>query len=144
RLAAIRYAARRCLSEAGVPAASLWAVGIASPGVIGHDGEIIHSPLRDWAGQNLSAELAADFICLVLVENDCNLAALAEWWRGSVRGADCVVYVLSGLCTGVGLVLGGRLHRGFGGASGETGVLPHLGWARTQDHLLGFPGLPSG
>jgi predicted NBD/HSP70 family sugar kinase len=141
RLAAVRYAARRCLAEAGVSDQQLWAVGVASPGVIGRDGRVLFSELIDWAGQNLAAELAADFPCPVLAENDCNVAALAERWRGAVQGSDDVVYVVSGLRTGAGLVLGGRLHRGHIGASGETGALPHLGWARTQDHLQNFPGL---
>jgi predicted NBD/HSP70 family sugar kinase len=144
RLSAARYAARRCLALAGVSAEQLVAVGVASPGVVRRDGTVLFSQLEDWAGQNLSTALAPDFPCPVITENDCNLAALAERWRGSVQGSDDVAYILSGLRTGAGLVLGGRLHRGFAGAAGETGALPHLGWARTQDHLLAFPGLPDG
>ena len=136
RLSAARYAARRCLALAGISAEQLVAVGVASPGVVSREGTVLFSPLEDWAGQNLSTALAPDFPCPVITENDCNLAALADRWRGSVQGSDDVAYILSGLRTGAGLVLGGRLHRGFAGAAGETGALPHLGWARTQDPLL--------
>jgi predicted NBD/HSP70 family sugar kinase len=141
RLAAVRDAARRCLAEAGVDENQLWAVGLAFPGIVARDGRVLFSSLADWAGHNVAAELAADFPCPVLAENDCNVAALAERWRGAAQGSDDVVYVLSGLRTGAGLVLGGRLHRGHIGGAGETGALPHLGWARTQDHLQKFPGL---
>ncbi|GAA4838623.1 ROK family protein [Kitasatospora terrestris] len=142
-LSALRYAARRCLAQAGVPDTALCAVGVASPGVVGRDGTVLFSVLPGWAGQNLAEELSGDFPCPVLVENDSNLAAVAEHWRGSIKGSDDALAVLSGLRTGAGLILGGRLHRGNAGAAGETGALPQLGWARAQDRILAFPGLPA-
>jgi predicted NBD/HSP70 family sugar kinase len=51
------------------------------------------------------------------------------------RYAKDFVYLLAGLRTGLGLVIGGRLHRGFGGAAGEIGALPAAGWIRAQEHL---------
>src|SRR5919201_229985 len=43
----------------------------------------------------------------VTVENDVNLAALGERWRGVGRGVDDFVFVSAGTSHGAGLVLGG-------------------------------------
>ena len=76
----------------------------------------------------------------VRVENDSKLAALAETWRGVARYAKDVVFLLAGLRTGTGLIIDGKLHRGFGGAAGEIGALPAVGWIRAQEHLSLAPG----
>ena len=70
---------------------------------------------------------ARSFHCPVLVENDANAAAVAEHWKGAAQGSDDIVFVLAGLSPGAGSLIGGRLHRGFGGAAGEIGALHLLG-----------------
>ncbi len=47
-----------------------------------------------------------------MVENDANVAALAEWKLGAGRGADDLVMLTLGTGVGGGLVLGGSLYRG--------------------------------
>ena len=69
------------------------------------------------------------------MENDCKLAALAETWRGVARYAKDVVFLLAGLRTGAGLIIDGKLHRGFANWSGEIGALPAAGWLRAPAHL---------
>jgi predicted NBD/HSP70 family sugar kinase len=78
----------------------------------------------------------------VLVENDANLAAVAEHWKGAATGTDDVVFVLAGLSPGAGALIGGRLHRGFMGAAGEIGALHLLGQEATPEHLLSTTGEP--
>jgi predicted NBD/HSP70 family sugar kinase len=56
----------------------------------------------------------------VTVENDVNLAAVGEGWRGVGRGVDDFVFVSVGTGLGAGLVLGGELHRGRNGLAGEV------------------------
>jgi predicted NBD/HSP70 family sugar kinase len=55
----------------------------------------------------------------VTVENDVNLAAVGEQWRGVARGAEDFVFLSVGTGLGAGLVLRGELHRGHHGAAGE-------------------------
>lgn len=55
----------------------------------------------------------------VRLENDINLAALGEQWRGIARGIDDFLFLSIGTGMGSGLVLGGELHRGRNGAAGE-------------------------
>ncbi|MEU6408545.1 ROK family protein [Microbispora sp. NPDC046933] len=60
----------------------------------------------------------------VIIENDVNLAALAEQTYGAARGADDFVILWTGVGQGLGVMLGGRLHRGITGGAGEIGWLP--------------------
>jgi predicted NBD/HSP70 family sugar kinase len=60
----------------------------------------------------------------VVIENDVNLAAMAERADGAAAGADDFVLVWLGVGLGLATILGGRLHRGTAGAAGEIGYLP--------------------
>ena len=69
----------------------------------------------------------------VLIENDVNLAAMAEHAAGAAAGADDFVLLWLGVGVGLATVLGGRLHRGASGAAGEIGWLPLPGAPVTDD-----------
>jgi predicted NBD/HSP70 family sugar kinase len=60
----------------------------------------------------------------VLVDNDVNLAALAEHRAGRAVGATSFAYVYVGAGLGVGLYIGDQLIRGAHGLAGEIGYLP--------------------
>jgi len=63
----------------------------------------------------------------VAVENDANLAAVGERWRGLARDCDHFVSVSIGTGIGMGVVLHGELYRGSRGGAGEIGFLPVTG-----------------
>src|SRR5262249_56446613 len=65
--------------------------------------------------------------------DDVNLAAMAERAAGAARGTDDFVLVWIGVGLGLATMLGGRLHRGVGGAAGEIGYLPVPGVPLPQD-----------
>jgi len=95
-------------------------VGI--PGIVTADGGI-----RDDLGPDGGAfrnALSARLGCPVRVENDVNLAALAELTSGT--GADLSSFALLLLDDGLGggIVIDGILHRGFSGVAGEVMYLP--------------------
>lgn len=60
----------------------------------------------------------------VFVENDVNLAALGEHWLTKANAKDDLIYLSIGTGIGAGIVIGGQLLRGAGGAAGEIGYLP--------------------
>ena len=60
----------------------------------------------------------------VTIDNDANLAALAERTHGAGRGINDFAYIHIGTGLGVGLVLNGQIYRGHQGAAGEVGYLP--------------------
>lgn len=59
----------------------------------------------------------------VLLENDANLAALGDRWRGAAAGADDVVVILASERLGSGVIEGGRLLHGSRGSAGELAFL---------------------
>jgi predicted NBD/HSP70 family sugar kinase len=101
------------------------------------DGTVrLSTALPGWTGLPLGDRLRRSFRCPVLVENDANAAAVAEHWKGAATDSDDIVFVLAGLSPGAGSLIGGRLHRGYGGAAGEIGALHLLGREVTPEKLL--------
>ncbi|MFF4699418.1 ROK family transcriptional regulator [Streptomyces chattanoogensis] len=143
RLERVRGVVADLLRRAGVPRSSLRAVGVGSPGIVEADGTVrLGTALPGWTGLPLGERLRRSFRCPVLVENDANAAAVAEHWKGAATGSGDVVFVLAGLSPGAGSLIGGRLHRGFGGAAGEIGALHLLGREATPETLLSTTGEP--
>ncbi|TXC93924.1 ROK family transcriptional regulator [Streptomyces sp. ISID311] len=143
RLERVRTVVAELLRRSGVPRSALRAVGVASPGVVEADGTVrLSTALPGWTGLRLGERLRRSFRCPVLVENDANAAAVAEHWQGAATGSDDIVFVLVGLSPGAGSLIGGRLHRGFGGAAGEIGALHLLGREATPEKLLSTTGKP--
>jgi predicted NBD/HSP70 family sugar kinase len=71
-------------------------------------------------GRPLARELEQRLGVPVTLENDVNLAAVGEQWTGIARGVGDFAFLHVGTGLGMGLVLGGRLHRGHHGAAGEV------------------------
>ncbi|MEV0253514.1 ROK family transcriptional regulator [Streptomyces sp. NPDC050732] len=143
RLERLRTAVADLLRRAGIARSSLRAVGVGSPGILDADGTVrLSTALPEWTGLQLGERLRRSFKCPVLVENDANAAAVAEHWKGAATDTDDVVFVLAGLSPGAGSLIGGRLHRGFGGAAGEIGALHLLGREVTPETLLSTTGEP--
>lgn len=143
RLGSLRSVVAELLRKAGVARSSLRAVGVGSPGIVEADGTVrLCTALPGWTGLGLGERLQRSFRCPVLVENDANVAAIAEHWTGAATGTDDLVFVLAGLSPGAGSLIGGRVHRGFGGAAGEIGALHLLGHEATPELLLSTTGKP--
>jgi predicted NBD/HSP70 family sugar kinase len=143
RLERVRTTVSDLLRRSEVPREGLRAVGVGSPGIVEAGGTVrLGTALPGWTGLALGERLRRSFRCPVLVENDANVAAVAEHWRGAAVDSGDVVFVLAGLSPGAGSLIGGRLHRGFGGAAGEIGALHLLGREAAPEHLLSTTGEP--
>ncbi|MGN0117094.1 MAG: ROK family protein [Streptomyces albidoflavus] len=143
RLERLRATVADLLRRTGVSRQGVRAVGVGSPGIVEADGTVrLGTALPEWTGLELGERLRRSFRCPVLVENDANTAAVAEHWKGAAAGSDDVIYVMAGLSPGAGSLIGGRLHRGFGGAAGEIGALHLLGRGETPETLLSTNGEP--
>ncbi|MGW5060191.1 ROK family transcriptional regulator [Streptomyces sp. NPDC004096] len=113
----------RTAKEAG--AAPLHTVGIGAPGLIDPaTGELRDSSgLPEWHRRLVTA-LHERLPARVIVENETNLAAVAEQREGAARDRDTFVLLWLGLGTGAAVVLDGALRRGASGGTGEIGFLP--------------------
>ncbi|MGY4928290.1 ROK family transcriptional regulator [Streptomyces sp. 900105755] len=123
----------RAAKEAGASgdAGRLHSVGIGAPGLV----DPATGELRDSAGlpawhRRLVAALQERFPqARVGVENETNLAALAEQREGAARDRDTFVLLWLGNSCGAAVVLDGSLRRGASGGTGEIGFLPVPGTA---------------
>lgn len=107
------------LVEEGVDWNSLAAVGISLATPLALGGSVARH--TRWAGFDLEASLSALLPCPVHVDNDANLGARAEARWGELTGCSVGAWVKASTGIGVGLVLGGRVHRGAKGLAGELG-----------------------
>ncbi|MFF4275479.1 ROK family transcriptional regulator [Streptomyces sp. NPDC001536] len=123
----------RTAKEAGVD--RLHTVGIGAPGLIDPvTGELRNSTgLPEWHRRLVAALQERLPQARVHVENETNLAALAEQRDGAARDRDTFVLLWLGHGTGAAVVLDGSLRRGASGGTGEIGFLP----------VPGTRGLPS-
>lgn len=130
----VRSAVMAACGEAGVPPESLRAFVIGTPGVLdprtGDPRLAVNLPA--WHEGVLDA-LRTDLGKPVTLENDVNLAAMAEQAVGAAAGVGDFVLVWLGVGLGLATVLDGRLYRGAGGAAGEIGYLPVPGVPLPQD-----------
>jgi len=121
----VRRTVERACAAAGVDVTQLSALVIGSPGVVdprtGDPQLAVNLPA--WHEGALDAIKSA-WHTPVVIENDVNLAAMAERADGAAAGAGDFVLVWLGVGVGLATMLGGRLHRGTTGAAGEIGYLP--------------------
>lgn len=101
-------------------------VGVGAPSVVTYrEGIVMWAPSLGWRQLSLKARLEAATGLPVFVENEVNLIALGESWRGAGRDVANLVCISLGPGIGAGIVLNGLLYRGTHNAAGEVGyILP--------------------
>ncbi|HWQ24498.1 MAG TPA: ROK family protein [Gaiellaceae bacterium] len=132
-LAAIDSAVAALLEE------TVGAVGLGIPGNLdARTGRLLRTtnlPLQD---VDLQAWARARFGLPAAIENDANVAALAEWKLGAGRDVQTLVMITLGTGVGGGLVLGGELYRGWaeiGHVVVDVGGPPCQGNCHGHGHL---------
>src|SRR5215471_15716896 len=130
----VRGAVATACNAAGISTEALRSFVIGTPGVLDpRTGDLrLAVNLPAWH-EGVHEALSADLGRPVTIENDVNLAAMAERAVGAAQGADDFALVWIGVGLGLATVLGGRLHRGVGGAAGEIGYLPVPGVPLPED-----------
>jgi predicted NBD/HSP70 family sugar kinase len=136
----IREALTAACAQAGIAVAQLNRVVIGLGGAPDpHTGRIGYARhLPGWHDPNLVQRLRTELTApgepdpAVEIENDVNLAAVAEQARGVVRKDSplaCRDFAVLWIGEGIGaaVVIDGRLHRGFTGGAGEIGYMPVAG-----------------
>lgn len=130
-------ALRGALGDAGVSADRLRAVVVGTPGLVDPaTGDVSFvATLPTWHA-NLLPGLRARYGDMVLLENEVNLAGLAEHRLGAARGRDTFALLWLGTGIGMAVVLDGRLLRGASGGAGELSYVPAASGS-FQDHAGG-------
>ncbi|MYV97418.1 ROK family transcriptional regulator, partial [Streptomyces sp. SID3343] len=126
---------------------TLHTVAVGVPGLIDPATGVLHAACDGLPGWHARLVAALRERGSVVLENEANLAGIAEQRLGAARGLDTYVLVWLGAGIGACVVLDGRLRRGASGGSGELGFLPVPGTGRLPtctDCKGGFHSLASG
>ncbi|OIJ23942.1 ROK family transcriptional regulator [Nocardioides luteus] len=121
---AVRATVAHATRSAGITMEQLRCLSIGTPGMIDpRTGDIrFANDLPDWRAGVLE-DLRRSFQRPILIENDVNLAGLAEQSAGASHGVKDSVLAWIDRGLGLAVIVDGRLHRGAGGGAGEIGYL---------------------
>jgi predicted NBD/HSP70 family sugar kinase len=126
RVAELVALADELCAGAGITRAEIIQTVVGSPGVYDPQRNLmaLTGGLPGWDRPEALAGLRTAFGPALSIENDVDAAALAERALGVGQEADNFAFVHVGSGVGMGLVLGGRLHRGVHGVAGEIAFMP--------------------
>jgi predicted NBD/HSP70 family sugar kinase len=132
---ALRSAARR----AKQPMRSLHhvVVGVAGSFDASSDHVLYADDLSGWDSPAVVHDLRNALHVPLTIENDANLAAVAERTRGGAQETDTFALLWVGRGLGLAVEFGGRLYRGATGGAGEVGYIPVAGPSATFQDAIG-------
>ncbi len=128
--------AAKAQEEAGTAAC----VVVGVPAITNVDDGIVLSisTLEDWRSVPLRAKLNKIVDCLVIIENDTNLAAQGERYCGAAQGEETFILIHIGPNVGAGIVLGGQIYHGSQWSAGEIAYLRLPSTSRRRPTLYEF------
>lgn len=99
------------------------AIGISCGGPLDAKNGLILSPpnLPDWDRADIFTPLKKAFGVPVMLQNDADACALAEWSFGAGKGLKNMIFLTFGTGMGAGLILNGELYTGSDNLAGEVG-----------------------
>jgi len=132
---------RRLLRKHRKKREQLLAVVVGVPAITNVDEGMVLSisTLENWRSVPLRAKLSKIVVCLVIVENDTNLAAQGERFCGAAQAEETFILIHIGPNVGAGIVLGGQIYHGSQWSAGEIGYLrlPNTSRRRPTLHEFG-------
>lgn len=101
----------------------LCSIGISCGGPLDAEKGIIMAPpnLPQWDNADIFTPLKQAFRVPVMLQNDADACALAEWTMGAGKGTKNMVFLTFGTGMGAGMILNGELYRGSTSMAGEVG-----------------------
>lgn len=111
------------VKKSGASMRDVAGVGIGFAGPLDPGTGVIFNPpnLPGWFNIPLRNILKKRLKMPVALDNDANLVALGEYWKGAGRGAKVLVCLTLGTGVGGGIILDGRVWHGASGIAGEIG-----------------------
>jgi len=123
---------------------TIHAIGISAPGPLDARAGIIHSALTlpGWRDTPLAHIVSTAFNSVpTYIENDANLAALAEYEQGAAQGCDPAIYLTLSTGIGGGAIMNGQLFTGWSGLAIEPG---HMRFTLPSGEIKRLEDLASG
>jgi glucokinase len=131
---------RRLLRKHRKKREQLLAMVVGVPAITNVDDGIVMSisTLEDWRSVPLRTKLSRIVECLVIIENDTNLAAQGERYCGAAQGEETFILIHIGPNVGAGIVLGGQIYHGSQWSAGEIAYLRLPNTTRKRPTLYEF------
>lgn len=102
-------------------------IGIGAPGPVHlSNGSIGVAVNLGWENFHLKDLLEMETSLPVIVDNDANVAAIGEMWKGAGEGAKNLICVTLGTGVGGGIIANGEIIHGVNGAGGEIGHITSI------------------
>lgn len=109
-------------AEAAGDGSTIRGIGIGVPGQPDKEkGSVVFAPNLHWRYVPLVQYLRRETELPVFLENDANVAALGEKWRGAGQGSVNMIMITIGTGIGGGIIINDRLYSGTNGSAGEIG-----------------------
>lgn len=114
---------QKMLESNGIRNSEVECIGVNCGGPVDSRNGVILSPpnLIGWDDVHICEIFEKRFNIKSKLQNDANAGALAEWFYGSGRGCDNMMFITFGTGFGAGLILDGRLYSGTNDMAGEVG-----------------------
>jgi glucokinase len=131
---------RRLLRKHRKKREQLLALVVGVPAITNVDDGIVLSisTLENWRSVPLRTKLNRIVECLVIIENDTNLAAQGERYCGAAQAEETFILIHIGPNVGAGIVLGGQIYHGSQWSAGEIAYLRLPNTARKRPTLYEF------
>jgi glucokinase len=125
-IAAIVDSVKKIIRDNQLSKKDILGVGLGLPGLIDVRNGLVHflPNIPGWKEVRLKNILERSLSLPIFLDNDANLMALAEYKLGAARGFKNAVCITLGTGVGGGIILNGRLYRGFSFSAGEIGHIP--------------------
>jgi glucokinase len=113
---------------------TLCGIAIGVPGGVDPQSGVVFdvTNIPGWREVDMGSELEEQFGVPVFLDNDANMAAIGEHWRGMARSVDNFVFVALGTGIGAGVFVNGKICRGRSGLAGEIFRM-NLDWTRWNE-----------
>lgn len=110
-------------------------IGAAAGSPLDRINGIITAPVHQpyWKNVKIGEELQKEFGCPFFLDNDCNLAALAEYKYGD-HNVSNLIYITISTGVGGGIILDGHIYRGKNGEHPEIGHQT-IDWKIEKNHV---------
>ena len=112
------------IQENDLDTSQIIGTGIGVPGITDVEkGVVFDAPSLGWKQFNLLDKIDKLLPFPVYIDNDVNVAALGEQWKGAGKDKDSILQITLGTGIGCGMIINGQLYRGSSFAAGEIGYM---------------------
>jgi len=122
-LDAIAHLINELLNDQTIPLKQIQSIGISAPGPLSTtEGKMLNPPnLPGWEDAPIATFFKENFHKKIILNNDANAAAVAEYQFGSAKGTQNLIYLTCSTGMGGGAIVNGKLLQGVSDTAAEVG-----------------------